>query len=275
MFFIFLLFFECTFCRIRFVYILSRSLLEARLYPVATMVGQSLGSLLVGVECLLRCCPHYYIDTTGAPFTYPMAKYLAGCDEVLAYVHYPIISQDMLERVRSQRPSYNNNQAISGSVSVSSLKLLYYRAFSWCFCWAGQTAGWVMVNGSWTCGHISSMWRLRESRPGSGFISDSNNDNSSNNNSRRLVKVYPPCNTSHLQAIQLARPGEGSVPATANRSRYVLSVGQFRPEKDHSLQLRAFKELRVRPYRSNPNLFLPRRIKHKSNLRSRGVSIGI
>jgi hypothetical protein len=50
--------------------------------------------------------------------------------------------------------------------------------------------------------------------------------------------VYPPCNTDALAALPL-------VP-TGGRDRVVVSVGQFRPEKDHPLQLRAFAELRSR-----------------------------
>lgn len=57
------------------------------------MVGQSIGSIIVGLECFLLCAPDYFCDTTGSPFIYPLAKYLAGCQQVIAYVHYPIISK--------------------------------------------------------------------------------------------------------------------------------------------------------------------------------------
>lgn len=61
-------------------------------YKRFTMLMQSLASVLVGLECLLRHTPDVYFDTMGATFTYPAARLLAGC-RVLAYVHYPIISQ--------------------------------------------------------------------------------------------------------------------------------------------------------------------------------------
>jgi len=65
-----------------------------------------------------------------------------------------------------------------------------------------------MVNSTWTKNHIIELWGEASSP----------------------CVVYPPCNTESFR--------EGS---QADRTRTVLSVGQFRPEKDHELQLRAFK----------------------------------
>jgi alpha-1,2-mannosyltransferase len=186
--------------RIRLVYIRSRFLLEAKYYPVATMIGQSLGSMIVGFECLIRCPPDYYFDTTGAPFTYPLAKYISGCGTVLAYVHYPVISKDMIEKVRERRPDHNNNTIISSSVTVSTLKLIYYQIFSFFFSLAGRCASNVMVNGTWTCDHIASLWDLTESMISiESPLLDAPARGKRKSRSRRLVKIYPPCNTTHLQ----------------------------------------------------------------------------
>jgi glycosyltransferase involved in cell wall biosynthesis len=51
--------------------------------------------------------------------------------------------------------------------------------------------------------------------------------------------VYPPCNTTALQALPLNS-------RSAPRQRLVVSVSQFRPEKDHPLQLHAFAEFKKR-----------------------------
>ena len=59
------------------------------------MFFQSLGSMITGFECLLRLTPDIFIDTTGASFTYPIAKYIFRCT-VIAYVHYPTISKVLL-----------------------------------------------------------------------------------------------------------------------------------------------------------------------------------
>ncbi len=45
---------------------------------------------------LRQFVPELFVDTTGWAFPYPMAR-LAG-SRVAAYVHYPTISTDMLQR---------------------------------------------------------------------------------------------------------------------------------------------------------------------------------
>ncbi len=109
---------------ISFVFVRGRPWLEAQRYPVFTMLGQSLGSVLFAAACLCAFCPDVFLDTTGCAFTYPLAS-LAGRCRVAAYVHYPTISTDMLSLVREQRPSYNNDAAVAGSGWRSRAKLLY------------------------------------------------------------------------------------------------------------------------------------------------------
>lgn len=66
-----------------------------------------------------------------------------------------------------------------------------------------------MVNSSWTLAHISRLWwRLRPPQ-----------------------LVYPPCNVSSLATLPLDRK---------LKSLYLVSLAQFRPEKNHAMQLRAF-----------------------------------
>lgn len=60
-------------------------------YPIATMIGQSVGSMIVGLECILRFPPDIFFDTTGAAFIYPLVHLMIG-SHVMAYVHYPTIS---------------------------------------------------------------------------------------------------------------------------------------------------------------------------------------
>eukprot|EP00903_Cladosiphon_okamuranus_P009803 g9320.t1 len=196
---------------VSFVYLRRRGLLNAGLYPVLTMLAQSVASVVLAVEALFRGTPDVFVDTTGFAFSFPVA-WLAGCS-VGAYVHYPTISTDMLSRVRDQRPSHNNSAWISSSVAVSRAKLLYYRAFAYLYGIAGGFfASRVMVNSSWTRGHIAALWK-RSPPP---------------------TVVFPPCDTSELENLPINDGG---------RERCALSVGQFRPEKDHALQVRALAAL--------------------------------
>jgi len=67
-----------------------------------------------------------------------------------------------------------------------------------------------MVNSTWTFDHIRSLWYIPENT---------------------IHKLYPPCNTSNLQKLPLEP-----------RERIIVSIGQFRPEKGHRLQLESFHE---------------------------------
>lgn len=140
----------------------------------------------------------------------------------------------MLQKVREQRPSYNNNQHITSNVTVSSLKLIYYQAFAIAYAWVGSYADMVMVNSTWTQKHIESLWYA--------------------SNSKRVEKtlklIFPPCNTKPLQAMPLHTTSHRLQDETVltrfptalqdriRNKRLIISVGQFRPEKDHHLQIK-------------------------------------
>jgi len=196
---------------LEFVYLHRRTWLEASNYPCLTLLGQAIGSLVVGLEALLQHVPSIYIDTMGYAFTLPLARYLGGCS-VGAYVHYPTVSTDMLARVKSRTQTYNNRGMVARSPLVSRLKVLYYRLFSLLYGWCGAAATTVMVNSSWTQEHIQQLW------------------------GGQPCLVYPPCDITHLEHLT----GEGR----ESKQVRVLSIGQFRPEKDHVLQIKSMFELR-------------------------------
>ncbi|CAM9888244.1 unnamed protein product, partial [Laminaria digitata] len=75
---------------VSFVYLRCRGLLDPSLYPVFTMLAQSIASMVVAAEALFRATPDVFFDTTGFAFSFPVA-WVAGCS-VGAYVHYPTIS---------------------------------------------------------------------------------------------------------------------------------------------------------------------------------------
>lgn len=73
-----------------------------------------------------------------------------------------------------------------------------------------------MVNSSWTEEHINAIWRCP----------------------LRTHKIYPPCNVKHLTSLPLLDDDEKC------KNIRILSVAQFRPEKNHPLMLKAMYELR-------------------------------
>ncbi|KAJ7963947.1 GDP-Man:Man(3)GlcNAc(2)-PP-Dol alpha-1,2-mannosyltransferase [Quillaja saponaria] len=189
------------------VHLCKRKWIEETTYPHFTMIGQSLGSVYLSWEALCKFTPLYYFDTSGYAFTYPLAR-VFGC-KVICYTHYPTISLDMLSRVRQRSSSYNNDALIAKSVWLSRCKIIYYTLFSWMYGIVGSCAHLAMVNSSWTKAHIEQLWGIPD----------------------RIKRVYPPCDTSGLQALPLERSTETPI---------IISVAQFRPEKAHTLQLEAF-----------------------------------
>ncbi|KAL8247800.1 hypothetical protein R6Q59_009016 [Mikania micrantha] len=189
------------------VHLHKRKWIEETTFPRFTMIGQSLGSIYLVWEALNKFVPLYYLDTSGYAFTYPLAR-LFGC-KVICYTHYPTISLDMLSRVHSQSSMYNNDALVANSVMLSRFKLVYYTIFSWMYGFVGSCANLAMVNSSWTHSHIEKLWGIPD----------------------RIKRVYPPCDTTGLQALPLER--EATPPI-------IISVAQFRPEKAHTLQLQAF-----------------------------------
>jgi len=130
-------------------------------------------------------------------------------------VHYPTISTDMLDRVVGRHADYNNSARVSNSAVLSRLKLAYYRLFAWAYGIAGRGSDLILVNSSWTRGHILSLWKAPE----------------------RTAVVYPPCDVAEFMTIPL-----DELQSDDSRTRKIVSISQFRPEKNHRLQLEAFQK---------------------------------
>lgn len=192
---------------VELVHLHRRKWVEARLYPYFTLLGQSLGSLLMAWEAINKIVPHVYIDSMGYSFTLPLFKWIGGC-KVASYVHYPTISTDMLGVVSGGKESFNNRAFIKNSRILTYAKLLYYHLFACLYGLVGRASDVVMVNSSWTERHIRHLWKCDPSI------------------------VFPPCNTTEFQELAL----------TGRNKFHIVSIGQIRPEKNHSFQLQIFKD---------------------------------
>jgi len=196
--------------RLEWVYLHKRRWVEAATWPRFTMMGQSVGSLILGCEALLSRVPDIYIDTMGYAFTLPLFKFIGG-SSVGCYVHYPTISTDMLAAVQSRRRAHNNRRGVSRNPLLTFIKVRYYKIFAWMYGLVGRSADIVMVNSSWTEEHINSLWRRKGD----------------------VHKVFPPCDVKEVVSTREKQD-----------KKIILSLGQFRPEKDHPLQIKAMFELR-------------------------------
>ncbi|CAB3386348.1 Hypothetical predicted protein [Cloeon dipterum] len=191
---------------VNFVYLHRRPWVEASRWPHFTMIGQSIGSMWLAIEALDSIVPDLCIDTMGYAFALSLFNHLGGC-KTACYVHYPTITPDMLQYVSNKH---------RGSLKAI-VKLRYYRFFAYLYAKAGATCDLVMANSSWTQDRLDQVWK----RP------------------LDTHRVYPPCEVSELLAI----PRSPDLDNKQDEFR-ILSVAQFRPEKDHPMQLRSLYALR-------------------------------
>ncbi|KCV72513.1 hypothetical protein H696_00107 [Fonticula alba] len=163
---------------VHLVPLVARPLLSPHLWPVATLVFQSLAGAFVGLEAIWRLQPDVMIDTSGHAFAYPIWSWASGgATWVASYTHYPVVSSDMLEAQRAQK------------TLKSRLKIPYYRLFSQLYRLAGSYSGFSMVNSTWTSNHMAAIWR------------------------QKPTIVFPPCDTKTLSALPLeGDPGAGRQP---------------------------------------------------------------
>ncbi|KZP13933.1 glycosyltransferase family 4 protein [Athelia psychrophila] len=206
---------------LHFIFLRSRHLVEDAAWPRFTLIGQSLGSMYLAWEAMSALIPDLYIDTMGYAFTFHVVKWVGGVPAG-AYVHYPTISTAMVARVQSRPTLFSRG------------KLLYYRLFMYYYALSLRSADFIMANGTWTTNHVNQILghqdRLLDAVhfvPPLAIVKLMEPESPP----KHARTVFPPCDTREMAAFPL----EG-------RQRIVLSVAQFRPEKDHAAMLHALHD---------------------------------
>ncbi|KAF7302656.1 hypothetical protein HMN09_00900200 [Mycena chlorophos] len=97
------------------------------------------------------------------------------------------------------------------------IKLAYYHAFMMLYALALRRAQVLMVNSTWTRKHVAAVLAYPPTL-GWGVV--------------RPRVVYPSCDTREMEKLPLE-----------SREQIILSIAQFRPEKDHAMQIRALHAL--------------------------------
>ena len=229
--------------QVEFVRLAGRGWIEPKRYPVATLLGQAFGSLVLAAEAIARVPPDVLVDTTGLHFCLPLLR-AAGVPRLACYVHYPLISSDMLGAVASRKAAHNNASLFARFQATAALKLAYYHVLVFLYRCAGRMSDCTVANGSWTAAHVRSLWGVE------------------------VRTVFPPCDTHTLQLLPLEPTNPSG--RLVGRDHLILSVAQFRPEKDHQLQLRAFARL-LRAWRRagapapRPQLVLAGAVRHAAD----------
>ncbi|KAJ5257203.1 Glycosyl transferase family 1 [Penicillium angulare] len=210
--------------RVVLLYLTTRKYVVSNSYPYMTLLGQSLGSLVVAYDAFTLLVPDVFVDTMGYAFTLALSKWLFPTVPVGAYVHYPTISTDMLASLDDHTGVQGINSG-AGKGFKGTVKRRYWQLFAQLYGWVGRQVDVVMCNSSWTSAHIRSLWGNGKS------INTSEGDGTPSS----PAVVFPPTAVSELQSTI-------TVDAESERTRQpvLLYIAQFRPEKNHPLVLRSF-----------------------------------
>lgn len=228
---------EIDSARVVFIYIPRRHLVDPKTFPRFTLLGQALGSVLLAREAVTRLVPDVFVDTMGYPFVYPYVSLLTAAP-IAAYVHYPVISNDMIDAMvantnhlggkKGQAAVALTKKQEAAAATFRAAKYLYWHAFALAYTFVGSYVSVVMANSSWTLAHMRKQWWWGHTAPTEA--SSSSTGAASKLLGSRIKVVYPPCATQDLDGAPIHSP----------RSNTIVYVAQFRPEKRHELVLREF-----------------------------------
>lgn len=226
--------------RVVFLYLTTREFVLASKWPHFTLLGQSLGSLVLGWDALNLLAPDIFIDTMGYAFALALCKWLFPKVPTGAYVHYPTISTDMLQSLHADATTTGSRglNAGSGKGARGKVKQLYWELFAKLYAFVGGSIDVVMTNSSWTQKHIASLWGPARAR---------------RRKTHAMGVVYPPCAVAELQE---------KIPVDAaserRRTRNLLYIAQFRPEKMHQDIIDAFHKFLRAEHADTPVAERPR-----------------
>ena len=206
---------------VAFVYLNTRHWVLSTTWPHFTLLGQSLGSLIMAFDAFSLLVPDIFIDTMGYSFTLALSKLLFPKIPTGAYVHYPTISTDMLSSLSAE--SGKGVNAGTGKGLRGFAKRQYWKAYAYLYSQSGRDVDVVMTNSSWTQAHIQSLWGPKRTKWGKPHV---------------VEVVFPPV---AVEEIEVVVDLEG--PKAAPREKALLYVAQFRPEKNHDLILRSFARM--------------------------------
>ena len=197
---------------VTFLPLRTRFLLEAKYYRMFSVLGPSIGSMIVGFEALMRFIPDVYVDCEGYAFTYPCFYYLASVP-IVSYVDHPTITTDQLEPLSEHSSRSIGDQWNADSSLINQLKFVYYHIFAYIYGWCGRCSQLVYCNSSWTKRQIELLW-----------------------GSYRVHLLQPPYDLEQFLTMPLLDDEDQLV-------KTIVSVGPLRSGRHYELQIRAFHQL--------------------------------
>lgn len=208
---------------VTFLYLSKRHWVLSSTWPQFTLLGQSLGSMVLAWDAFSLLVPDIFIDTMGYAFALGLCKLLFPRVPTGAYVHYPTISTDMLSSLDpSSAVGKQGVNAGQGVGTRGAAKKMYWELFAKLYSWVGSTIDVVMPNSTWTQGHVRALWGpLRGDK-------DKNHP---------ITALYPPCAVEEMEEeVEVSEASE------KRREPVILYIAQFRPEKNHQLIVQSFAD---------------------------------
>lgn len=169
-----------------------------------SLAGQLIGLFFLGMEALYNLTPDVFVDTQGLPGCYSVIGSTLMIP-IIAYVHYPIIQNDMFARLRVQL----FGQVFTHLTDIKAVvKYFYWLSLYYWYMLLGALVLLTLCNGQFTYNHIRQGWLLTQGQ---------------------IEIVYPPC-------------GELGKENDAEKENLIVYVAQFRPEKRHDLVVDEYKQ---------------------------------
>jgi alpha-1,2-mannosyltransferase len=201
--------------------------------PMFTMIMQIIGQIVFAIEILTTVHSDYIIDTTGLPFTYFILRCL-GRVKISSYTHYPFISSDMISDIQNGIQGVHSRGFFSKFKIMRYVKIFYYYLILLFYRFNGLFLEFVFCNSTWTYSHIKKIWP--------------NVDNSI---------LYPPCSTNLYENDK----------SNMNKQNIIVSFAQFRPEKNHKMQIEILKKLKIRNFCRDLKLCIIGTIRDESDMK--------
>lgn len=189
-------------------------MLDPKSWKFATLIGQAIGSCWIMFTAWNQLVPDVWIDTQGWPFLY---FWIWACLDlpIVSYVHYPLVSSDML-------------------MTVKGIKWIYWWIMSKLYQFNEMFVNITLCNSTWTKENLLKIW------------------NSLDESALNVKILYPPCTLPRQDNIESVNDLPIDKVITL-RDPIMVYLAQFRPEKRHGLLLNHFakyvKSTNVKPYK--------------------------
>lgn len=164
---------------------------------------EGLSHYLVAFRALDVYMPDIFVETFTAHFSPIAVKLLNPKLKVMTYVHYPFTGPHVLEAYLNE--AMDDLQGVKSRI-FAAIKYVYHGGLYYLYKWMGSFSDVCFTNSSWTQKHMEANW------------------------GDKCEVLYPPCNVDEFWNQDFK-----------TKDKVVVSLGQYRPEKRHDLQLDMMK----------------------------------